>query len=236
MWICRRSYFVGNSWVILIASQKNYIVTTFAPVHFIVYLIFILGISPKLLAYIVKRIKKESTMLVFIVVGCFASAALADSVNLHQIFGGFLFGLILPRNNQIIIKLRKSLFLIINTVLLPIYFVETAIAAKIIPSFNYPTLLMIAIFTSIALLGKFSGSFITGKLFGMSNTESTMLGSLLNLRGIIEIVLLNVGLDIGIINDKMYTILLVMTMICTIFATSMSLHLRLKLNPSKDQE
>ena len=222
--------------VILITSQKNEIIRSFAPIDFIVYLIFIIGIAPKLLDYIVKKIKKESTMLGFIVVGCFASAALADAVDLHQIFGGFLFGLILPRDNEIIIGLRKNLFLIINTLLLPIYFVETGIAANIIPSFNSPTVLMIAILTSIALIGKFTGSFITGKFFGMSNTESTMLGSLLNLRGVIEIVLLNVGLNIGIINDKIYTILLVMTMICTFFATSISLQLSKKLKKSKVQE
>jgi Kef-type K+ transport system membrane component KefB len=221
--------------VILIASQKNDIITSFAPIDFIAYLIFIIIIAPRLLAYIVSKIKQKSTMLGFLIIGCFASAALADSVNLHQVFGGFLFGLILPRNNEMINSLRKNLFLIINTVLLPIYFVETGIAANIHISLNYITLLLIITLTFIALLGKFSGAFITGKLMGASNTESVLLGSLLNMRGIIEIVLLNVGLDIGIINDKIYTILLIMTMLCTFFATSVSLHLRKKLARTKVQ-
>ena len=51
---------------------------------------------------------------------------------------------------------------------------------------------------------------------GMSNDESTMLGSLLNMRGIIEFVLLNIGLNIGIINDKIYTILLLQTIKATL--------------------
>jgi Kef-type K+ transport system membrane component KefB len=222
--------------VILISSQQNEIISSFAPIDFIAYLIFIIGIAPKLLTYVVPRIKRESTMLGFLIIGCFASAALADSVNLHQIFGAFLFGLILPRNNEMIVGLRKNLFLLINTILLPIYFVETGVAANIVISFNYTTILMIVIFTLIALIGKFGGSFITGKFMGMSNDESTMLGSLLNMRGIIEIILLNVGLDIGIINNKIYTILLTMAMICTFFATSLSLYLRKKLALSKIQE
>ncbi len=222
--------------VILIFSQQNTIIHSLAPLGFMAYLVFIIGIAPRILAYIVPRIKKESTMLGFLIIGCFASAALADSVDLHQIFGGFLFGLILPRDNEMINGLRKNLFLLINTILLPIYFVETGVAANVVISFNYTTILMIVIFSLIALLGKFGGSFITGKFMGMSNNESTMLGSLLNMRGIIEVILLNIGLNIGIINDKIYTILLVMAMVCTFFASSLSLYLRKKLELPKARE
>ncbi len=222
--------------VVLIFSQQDATIYSLAPIGFIAYLVFIISIAPRIFAYIVPRIKKESTMLSFLIIGCFVSAALADFVNLHQIFGGFLFGLILPHNNEMIAKLRKSLFLLINTILLPIYFVETGVAANIVISFNYTTILMIVIFSLIALLGKFGGSFITGKFMGMSNDESTMLGSLLNMRGIIEVVLLNIGLNIGIINDKIYTILLIMAMICTLFASSLSVYLRKKLERAKARE
>ena len=210
---------------ILLAIQKDYIFTWFKPFDIIFYLTFVIFIAPKILKFLLTYIHHEKTMLSFIVIGCFISAALADSVNLHQIFGGFLFGLILPHDNPLIIKVREQLSQIINYLLLPIYFVETGLVANLhLTAVNMTMIYLVLILTTIALVGKFGGSYITGKLSGHSNHESAFLGSLLNIRGIIEIVLLNIALEVGLINDGIYTILICMTLICTFAATSFSLY------------
>lgn len=209
--------------IILVTTQKNMTFTWFKPFDIVFYIIFITLVAPRLISYIVSKIKTERTMLGFMVVGCFAFAALADTVDLHQVFGGFIFGLLLPRGNPLIDAIRIRLSDLVNVTLLPIYFVQTGIVANIHFAVDPLTLYLAGVFTLIALVGKFSGGFITGKILGLSNSDSSMLGSLLNMRGIIEIVLLNVGLDIGLISEKMYTILIIMTLICTFIATTFSL-------------
>lgn len=222
---------------ILLLIQKDYIFTWFKPFDIVFYLIFVIFIAPKILRLLIARINSETTMLSFIVIGCFISAAIADSVNLHQIFGGFLFGLILPHDNQLLIKTRERLTETTNLLLLPIYFVETGIVANLhITTINTTMIYITLGLTLIALIGKFGGAYITGKLSGHSNYDSAFLGSLLNIRGIIEIVLLNIGLEIGLINDKIYTILICMTLICTFSATSMSLYLSKHLNEAAKRE
>lgn len=211
--------------VVLISVQQNAIITSFKPIDILFYLIFIIYVLPKLLDFCIKYIKSEGTMISFLIIGCFSSAALADAVDLHQVFGGFLFGLILPRDNELIKAVRLKLNEFVQIVFLPIYFVETGMVANIHISFNYMTILLIFAFSLIALAGKFSAGFLTGKLLNCNNHESAMLGSLLNIRGIIEIVLLNIGLDIGIIGDQIYTTLVGMTIICTFIGTTIAMYL-----------
>ena len=211
--------------VVLVSVQKNGIITSFEPFDIIFYLLFIVLIAPRIVKFCINRIKTERGMMSFLIIGCFISAALADSVDLHQVFGGFLFGLILPRNNTLIITIQSRLSEFAQIILLPIYFVETGITANIHVSVDYLTFYLTLGFTLIALIGKFGGGFLTGKILGYSNSDSTFLGAILNMRGIIEIVLLNVGLDVGIINEKLYTTLVGMTLICNFLATSLTVYL-----------
>lgn len=210
--------------LVLVTGQKDDIIHSFKPFYIIFYLLFIIYIAPKLLNFIMQRIKTEAGMIGFMIIGCCISSAISDVVNLYPIFGGFLFGLILPKSHPLIDAVRKHLTNMVSVTLLPIYFVQTGIIANIHISLDFTTMFLVLTFTLIAFLGKSSGSFITGKIMGLNTSNSLFLGSLLNMRGIIEIVLLNIGLTIGIINEHMYTVLVGMTMICTFIATVMSLN------------
>ena len=211
--------------VILVCFQKNAIISVYKPIDIIFYLIFIVFIAPKLLAFVISKITSERTLISLLVVGCFASAALADAVDLHQVFGGFLFGLILPHDNPQILAVKAKIGEFVNVILLPIYFVETGmVAAGHFTAIDQTLILLVLSLTVIALLGKFGSAFMIGKVLDYSNKESMFLGSILNIRGIIEVVLLNVGLDVGLLNDRMYTILIAMALICTPIATSLSFY------------
>lgn len=220
--------------IVLLSVQKDTIITSFKPVDIVFYLIFIIYIAPKLSNLIIRQIKNETAMMAYLIIGCCISSALSDAVNLHPIFGGFLFGLILPKNNPTIESVRKHLTSMVSITLLPIYFVQTGIVANIHISLDFTTMFLVIIFTLIAFLGKSGGAFITGRILGLNNTNSILLGSLLNMRGIIEVVLLNIGLDAKIINEKMYTVLVGMTILCTFIGTLISLRLtKLSKNTSK---
>lgn len=213
-------------WVILgfvlLYFQQNGIVNNFKPVYILLYLFFIFIILPKIINYFVARITTLRSMLGFIMVGCLFSSAMADLVNLHQVFGGFVFGVLLPRDNTLVKEIKARISDLVNSLLLPAYFVKTGITADLNFTWELSTLYLGLGITIIAILAKFGSSLVAGKLMGYSVTQSALLGSLLNMRGIFEIMLLNIGLEVGIINDQFYSILIIMTLIATFTSTVLS--------------
>lgn len=207
---------------VLLYFQHSAVLTTFRPFDIVFYLLFVFGVAPRLINFIAAKITTLRSMLGFVLVGCLFSAALADLVNLHQIFGGFIFGVLLPRNNELIKDINNRLSDLVNSLLLPAYFFETGVNADLSFIFNTTTFFLIISITVIATLSKFASAILTGKLMGLSLQKSTLLGSLLNMRGIFEIMLLNVGLNVGIINNQIYTILIIMTLLTTASSTALS--------------
>src|SRR5579863_490741 len=207
---------------VLIYFQHSAVLTNFKPIDIVFYLLFIFGVAPRLIRYLVGKITTIRSMLGFVLVGCLFSAALSDLVDLHQVFGGFIFGVLLPRDNVLIQEINRRLSDLITSLLLPAYFFETGMNANLKFIWSYTTIFLILGITIIATISKFGGGIAAGRLMGYNMRESTLLGALLNMRGVFEIMLLNVGLDIGIINNQIYTILIIMTLLTTFSSTVMS--------------
>ena len=208
--------------IILAFFQQNLEIKIAPMVYLIAYLIFVIFISPYVIKKIVNKISTELTMLGFIVVGCLLSAVLADLVNLHPIFGGFIFGVLLPKNNHIIHKLRGYLMEFIIIILLPIYFVKTGMDASTNLSFDSITIIISVIMIAVSFLGKYGGAFIVGRIWNFSNNEVMILGSLLSIRGTMEVAILNVGHEVGLLGTKPYSALIIMTLVTTWLATTLS--------------
>jgi Kef-type K+ transport system membrane component KefB len=210
--------------IILTFFQKN-AELSLSPLSILAgYVIFVLFILPYLIRYMVNKITSEVIMLGFIVGGCLLSAVLADFVNLHQIFGGFIFGALLPKDNILIRKFREYLLEFIIIILLPIYFVKTGIDASANLSFDYITIVISLIFILVSLLGKYGAAFLAGKMWSFTNKEVIILGSLLSIRGTMEVAILNVGKEVGLIQSKLYGGLVIMTLVTTWIATTVSLY------------
>ena len=210
--------------IVLVFFQKSEAIQLLSIIYFVLYGLVMLFVMPKLIKVIVSSLTSEIAMLGFIVGGCLLSAVVADVVNLHPIFGGFIFGVLLPKNNRIIHKLREYLLEFIIIILLPVYFVKTGIDASAHLSINTLTIFLSVAFIIVSLLGKYGGAFIVGRIWSFSNRESLVLGSLLSIRGTMEVAILNVGHEVGLINTVLYSALVVMTVITTWIATSLSLY------------
>lgn len=224
--------------VILIYFQQNGIINTYHPIYAFSYLLFVFLVVPHLIKLITDSIKSQRAMLGFMIGGCLISTTLAEAANLHPVIGGFLFGIMLPRENLFIKHIRHQLNDFVNIILLPIYFVKTGMDATLQVSFNLTTIYVGGMFTIIALLGKFVGSYLTGKILGYTQQESALLGFILNIRGVLEIALLNLGLEVGFISNEIYSTLIIMTLITTWIATSATMWLHkksLKLNQINTQ-
>lgn len=213
---------------VLILSQRSEVLGSYAIYGAISYGMFMIFAAPRIIKFITARITSTRTMLGFMLIGCFLSAVLADIVNLHEIFGAFLFGLLVPADNQYIKKAREQINEFITLMLLPIYFVKSGMLTSFHVMLSEKIIILGIIVTLIAIIGKFSGAFITGRILGYTKTESVLLGSLLNMRGIIEVVILNIGLELDIISPSIYSMLIIMTLISNFLATTISLHINKK--------
>lgn len=153
----------------------------------------------------------------------FAGAYATEAIGIHAVFGAFLVGTVMPRadDSPALERLGRQLTGAI-AVLAPIYFVTSGLAVDI-PGLQAGDLVAFVLIMVAACAGKFLGAFGAARTAGVGMRDSVALGVLMNTRGLIEIVLLTVGLDAGLIDDRLFTLLALMA-IATTLLTSPLLH------------
>jgi Kef-type K+ transport system membrane component KefB len=152
------------------------------------------------------------------------SACVAEYIGIHALFGAFLAGVVVPHN----IDLKKSIVDKIEYVsvilLLPLFFAFSGLRTSI-GLLNDGQLWLICLFiTLMAVLGKFGGTALAARFVGQSTRDSLALGALMNTRGLVELVVLNIGYDLGVFPPVIFTMMVLMALITT-FMTAPSLDL-----------
>jgi Kef-type K+ transport system membrane component KefB len=143
------------------------------------------------------------------------SAYTAEIIGIHALFGAFLAGLIMPPNmnfRNIFIDKIEDVALVL---LLPLFFVFTGLRTQI-GLLNDPYLWKIcAIIILLATVGKFVGSALSAKFVGQTWRESIMIGALMNTRGLMELVVLNIGYDLGVLTPEIFAMMVIMALVTT---------------------
>jgi Kef-type K+ transport system membrane component KefB len=164
------------------------------------------------------KIVRQSTLAVIFVV-LLASAYTCEVIGIHALFGAFMAGLIMPLDwdfRNIIINKIEDVSIVL---LLPIFFVLTGLRTEI-GLLNDSSLVGIClVVTLLAITGKFAGSAIAARISGESTYESLCIGALMNTRGLMELIILNIGYDLGILNAQVFTMMVIMALVTT-FMTS----------------
>ncbi|AWA28990.1 cation/H(+) antiporter [Flavobacterium magnum] len=162
------------------------------------------------------------------------SAYTTEIIGIHALFGAFMAGAIMPDNakfRSIIIDKVEDLSVI---VLLPLFFVFTGLRTKIglidTPEMWEITGLVIV----VAVAGKFLGSAIAAKVVGQNWRDSLTIGALMNTRGLMELIVLNIGKDLGVLDDRIFAILVIMALVTT-FMTGPALDLINFIFKTKDE-
>jgi Kef-type K+ transport system membrane component KefB len=160
---------------------------------------------------------KNTVALSFLVL--LFSAYFAELIGIHILFGAFLAGVIMPSNQKFKEIMANKLEDVSAIILLPIFFAITGLRTQIglLNDFNLWILCIVII--AIAVIGKLGGSTLTARLVGQSWKDSWSIGVLMNTRGLMELVVLNIGYDMGILSDKLFAIMVLMAL-ATTFMTS----------------
>ena len=160
-----------------------------------------------------ESISKPIVAFVFLLV--LSSSFLTEVIGIHALFGAFMAGVIMPKNinfKQVITEKLQDIALVM---LLPLFFVETGLRTEI-SLINTPYLWMVClVITGIAILGKFGGTMLASRYAGLSWNFSLTLGVLMNSRGLMELVVINIGYELGILTPEIYSMLVIMTLVTT---------------------
>lgn len=164
--------------------------------------------------------------------GLLASTLVTEWIGIHAIFGAFLLGAIIPHDSRLSRELIHKLEDIVVVLFLPTFFAFTGMRTKIGLLDSGEAWLACAGIIAVASIGKFGGSFLAGRLVGMPARDAAAVGILMNTRGLMELVVLNVGLDLGVISPTLFAMMVVMALITT-FATTPVLRAILRKDPAR---
>jgi hypothetical protein len=146
------------------------------------------------------------------------SAFVSQRIGIAAIFGAFIFGLIMPRYEGLTEAVRGRFEDFVVIVLLPLFFVVTGLKTQV-GSLNRLSLWGFALLLfAVALTGKWLGAMLAARYGGFSWRDSSAIGALMNTRGLTELIVLNIGLDLGIVSPALFTMLVVMALVTTFMA------------------
>lgn len=162
-------------------------------------------------------------MAVWVLVALLFSAMTAEWIGIHAIFGAFLLGAIIPHDSDVARDFTEKLEDIVKILLLPAFFAYTGMKTEIGLVSGWEAWMFCAVIILVATLGKFGGTFVAARLTGHDARLSAALGILMNTRGLMELIVLNIGLELGVISPKLFAMMVIMAVVTTI-ATTPILH------------
>ena len=186
---------------------------------FIAFMFF--AVRP-LITWLLSRLGDEPPpqgVLALIFLALLVSCLATELIGIHAIFGAFLLGAIFPHNSRVAIDLCHKLEDLVTVLLLPAFFAYTGMRTEIGLIAGWENWLWCAAIIAVATAGKFGGSFAAAKLTGLSWRDSAGLGILMNTRGLMELIVLNIGLSLKIISPTVFAMMVVMAIVTTMATT-----------------
>jgi len=154
------------------------------------------------------------------------AAWITHAIGVHAIIGAFLVGAIIPHDSQLARSLRQSFEHLVVILLLPAFFAFTGMRTQIGLVTGAAGWLTCGVIILAATAGKFGGTFAAARATGSSARQAAGLGILMNTRGLMELVVLNIGLELGVISPTLFTMMVVMAIVTTLATAPMLTLLR----------
>jgi len=159
------------------------------------------------------------TRMALALIAVLLSALTTEAIGIHAIFGAFFLGALVPHDSRIARELRARVEDFVLILLLPAFFAFTGLRTKIGLLDSAGDWLLCGAIVLVATIGKFGGATLAGRLTGMRWREASTIGALMNTRGLMELIVLNVGLDLGVISPILFAMMVIMAVVTTIATT-----------------
>lgn len=161
----------------------------------------------------------SSDMSAWVLVAVLVSALVTERIGIHAIFGAFLLGAIIPHDSELARSFRHKLEDVVSILLLPTFFALTGARTQIGLLSTPADWLICVLIIAVATLGKFGGTLAAARWTGMDWRMSASLGILMNTRGLMELIVLNIGLELGVISPALFAMMVLMALATTIATT-----------------
>jgi len=148
-----------------------------------------------------------------------ASALCTESLGIHLLFGAFLLGVIMPKSADFVDHLKQKFESLTVALLLPLFFAYTGLRTSVGRIAGHGMWVYAVVILLVAVTGKLGGCLAAGRLAGMPWRDAAALGVLMNTRGLMQLIILNVGLDIGVISPEVFSMMVVMALVTTFMTT-----------------
>jgi Kef-type K+ transport system membrane component KefB len=166
-----------------------------------------------------KRGSLTADTIAIILLLVLTSSLITESLGVHALFGAFLAGVVMPRHPGLSRELSQKFEAVVVVLLLPIYFALTGLRSSFFLIAGARMWFYAAAIIVLAVAGKWGGSMISARMNGMTWRESAAVGVLLNTRGLVELVILNIGLDLGVLSPALFSMRVLMALVTTLMTT-----------------
>jgi Kef-type K+ transport system membrane component KefB len=192
------------------------VLTIFLALAFTAFMLFV--VKPQLNRVIGEDVEigqNGNGILLCALVLAFISAYFTEVIGIHALFGAFLAGAVMPATSTVRSFLRDKLAAFSSVALLPLFFAFTGLRTQISLLNDWQSWLVCAGIIAVAIAGKLGGCMLAARWAGMSWSDSISIGVLLNTRGLMELVVLNIGYDLGILSGRIFAIMVLMALVTT---------------------
>lgn len=183
------------------------------------YVAVMLMVGRRLLRHLERAYRERGLItqdaLAFILLLVLGSAWITERLGIHALFGAFLMGAIMPKDQRFVRALSEKLWDLTVILFLPLFFAFTGLRTRVGLLSGAEMWVYCGLILAVAIAGKWGGSMLSAKLSGMSWREASALGILMNTRGLMELVVLNIGLDIGVISPAVFAMMVLMALTTT---------------------
>ena len=189
----------------------------------VAFVLFMTLIARKWLLAFERRFRRRGSLsddlvglMLLILLG---SAAMTEWLGIHLLFGAFLFGAIMPKGEDFVARVSEKIESVTMVLLLPLFFAFTGLRTSTGLLREAEMWVYCVLIVVVAVAGKLGGSFVAARVAGLPWRDAAGVGILMNTRGLMELVILNIGLDLGIISPAVFSMLVVMALVTTFMTT-----------------
>jgi Kef-type K+ transport system membrane component KefB len=161
----------------------------------------------------------STTALATVLFGILVSALAAEAIGIHAMFGAFLFGAIVPHDSRLAHAATGKIHDLVVVLFLPMFFAFTGLRTEIGLVSGAEDWLLCGLVIVVATASKFGGTWMAARLCGVGRRDAAGLGALMNTRGLMELVVLNVGLDLRIVSPTLFAMMVAMALVTTLLTT-----------------
>ena len=198
------------------AQIGDAVIVAVATIAFIAMMFLV--VRPMMLRWIawaeLRGLDQRITPLLLIALLCASLAT--EAIGIHAVFGAFLLGAMIPHDSRVGKELSRKLHDVVTIMLLPAFFAVTGMNTRIGLINGLDSWLICVAIILVATIGKFGGTILASRLTGIDWRTSSALGILMNTRGLMELIVLNIGLSLGVISPKLFAMMVIMALVTTI--------------------